>query len=121
MPWVKLSQVPMYSFLACHILTTFYPATVPDLKTAAEKLIPPLHEIAQANEMTLSKLNLAGAQLNMIDLNGAYLKGADFFTADLKGANLSRADLANANLSRANMEFSNLKEANLEGAELLGA
>lgn len=93
-------------------------------------------EYLKENDVSLSGINVPGADLSLInlsgaDLNGAVLSrtdlsdsdlsGAKLYNANLRGASLSRADLSDTDLSDANLSFTNLSNADLSRAKLYDA
>jgi Pentapeptide repeats (8 copies) len=68
--------------------------------------------------VSLSKVNLIGADLSEADLRGAGLRGADLRGADLRGADLSRADLSGVDLSRADLSGVDLTNARVTKEQL---
>jgi len=76
---------------------------------------------ADLREADLSGANLSEADLSGADLRGANLIEVDLSEADLSGADLSEADLSGADLSEANLIEANLSRADLSGADLIGA
>ena len=65
--------------------------------------------------------NLAGAELTRMKLAGANLEGANLSGARLLLADLAGANLRNANLSGANLGGADLAKADITGANLSGA
>ena len=76
--------------------------------------------------LSLSKVNLHGAELEWgnfrgVDMRGANLNGANLTHAHFSGANLRGANIANANLVRANLNRTNMRRAKLTTANLTDA
>jgi hypothetical protein len=71
-------------------------------------------------DMSGTRANLEGANLEGADLKGANLEGAYLMGANLEGAYLMGANLKSADLRFTNLEGAYLMGANLEGAELWG-
>jgi uncharacterized protein YjbI with pentapeptide repeats len=78
--------------------------------------------ILSLSQVDLRGANLRGANLRGADLSSADLSGADLSVANLSGADLSRANLSGADLRRADLRRgANLSDANLSDANLSGA
>ena len=71
--------------------------------------------------LSLSRVNLHGAELEWGNFRGVYMRGANLEHASMRSADLRGADLSNANLSNADFSNANLEGATLVGAELRGA
>ncbi len=69
----------------------------------------------------LTGLNVKGINLLEAELHEANLSGAELHEADLSSAKLPKADLSDAVLSDADLSGADLREANLRGAILSGA
>jgi hypothetical protein len=74
--------------------------------------------IGKAVVVSLSGVDLSGANLAHTELSNANLSGANLSNANLSGANLSNANLSGANLSNANLKGANLKGATITNNQL---
>jgi uncharacterized protein YjbI with pentapeptide repeats len=74
-----------------------------------------LPDLSEAN---LSRVNLAGANLENADLTEANLREANLAYANLESANLTKANLREANLAYAHLDKVELLHAKLLGADL---
>lgn len=72
--------------------------------------------LIDANVISKARLSLSGVDLSGANLSRTELYGADFSGANLKGAYLQFANLRNANFGSANLEGANLGMAYLRGA-----
>ena len=68
--------------------------------------------------VSLSQVDLRGANLTNLNVKGADLSDADLSEANLSGASLPEADLNSANLPKADVGGAVLSDADLSGAEL---
>ena len=71
--------------------------------------------------LSLSRIDLAGANLNNAHLQGANLDGAHLEGARLYGAHLEGARLYGAHLDKATLDKAHLQDADLRGAHLRNA
>lgn len=76
--------------------------------------------------MSLTKLNLAVADLRGMDFSDRDFRGSDFRGANLRGVNFSGADLRwvdfrDADLHEANMTEANMTEANMTSSDMTDA
>src|SRR5262249_50632963 len=90
------------------------------LRIALESLRSGNNGTSTAERPNISSI-LASVSLSGVDLRGAQLDGVIPTDADLSGADLRGADLRDANLTRANLSGSDLRDARLVGTNLTDA
>lgn len=76
---------------------------------------------ADLGEVDFRGADLSEADLQGCNLQGAILRGADLQGADLRGANLRESDIGESNLRRADLANGDFRGANLRGADLRNA
>lgn len=76
---------------------------------------------ADLSLINLSDADLSNANLSRADLTDADFKNANLYKANLRGAKLTNADLSDADLTFANLSFANLSNTDLSRAKLYDA